>query len=101
MSTGGTKQTIWIDCGMHAREWIAPAMCQYFLDQLTSGYGSDSEITALVDTYDFHIMPVVNPDGYEYTWTDVSGTSVCVTDLVASWQNNTHTHKKHTLITVV
>ncbi|XP_050705577.1 carboxypeptidase B-like isoform X8 [Eriocheir sinensis] len=69
VSAGGTKQTIWVDCGIHAREWVSPATCQYMLDQLTSGYGSDSEVTALLDTYDFHIMPVANPDGYEYTWT--------------------------------
>ncbi|XP_050705532.1 carboxypeptidase B-like isoform X5 [Eriocheir sinensis] len=69
VSTGGTKQTIWIDCGIHAREWISPATCLYILDQLTSGYGSDSEVTALLDTYDFHVMPSVNPDGYDFTWT--------------------------------
>ncbi|XP_042226442.1 carboxypeptidase B-like [Homarus americanus] len=69
VSTGGSKPVIWIDCGIHAREWIAHATCQYILDQLTSGSNSDSEVSALLDSYDFHIMPVVNPDGYEYTWT--------------------------------
>ncbi|KAK7076841.1 hypothetical protein SK128_011598 [Halocaridina rubra] len=63
-----TRDVIWIDCGIHAREWVSTATCQWILDQLTSGYGSDSEVTALLDTYDFHIMTVTNPDGYEYTW---------------------------------
>lgn len=44
----------------------------YFLDQLTSKYGVDDDITQLVDKYDFHILPVTNPDGYAFTWDDVS-----------------------------
>ena len=35
-------------------------------------YGNDSDVTYLVDTYDFHFLPIVNPDGYVYTFTDVS-----------------------------
>ncbi|TOF75441.1 carboxypeptidase, partial [Vibrio parahaemolyticus] len=69
VSTGGSKPVIWIDCGIHAREWISTATCQYFLDQLTAGYGNDSQVTTLLDSYDFHIMPCTNPDGYVYTWT--------------------------------
>ena len=34
-------------------------------------YGNDSDVTYLVDTYDFHFLPIVNPDGYVYTFTDV------------------------------
>ncbi|XP_035308083.1 carboxypeptidase B2 isoform X2 [Cricetulus griseus] len=26
-----TKNTIWIDCGIHAREWISPAFCLWFI----------------------------------------------------------------------
>lgn len=28
------KKAIWMDCGIHAREWIAPAFCQYFVRQV-------------------------------------------------------------------
>ncbi|OBS72080.1 hypothetical protein A6R68_13344, partial [Neotoma lepida] len=24
------KRAVWIDCGIHAREWIGPAFCQWF-----------------------------------------------------------------------
>ncbi|XP_042893022.1 carboxypeptidase B-like [Penaeus japonicus] len=65
--SGDNKEVVWIDCGIHAREWIAPATCQWIMDKLTSGYGSDSEVTELLDSYDFHIMPSVNPDGYTFT----------------------------------
>lgn len=39
--------------------------------QLASGYGVDPEITALVEKYDWIIVPTSNPDGYEYSWTSV------------------------------
>jgi murein tripeptide amidase MpaA len=38
---------------------------------LTTKYGTDAEITALLDYADWLITPVSNPDGYEYTWTTV------------------------------
>jgi murein tripeptide amidase MpaA len=44
----------------------------YFFLKITSGYGSDSEITALVDQYDWKFVPIANPDGYAYTWSNVS-----------------------------
>ncbi|KAK7879498.1 hypothetical protein WMY93_033794 [Mugilogobius chulae] len=28
---GTQKKIIWMDCGIHAREWISPAFCQYFV----------------------------------------------------------------------
>ena len=39
--------------------------------QIIRQYGVDSNVTALVDMYDWYILPVVNPDGYEYTHTHV------------------------------
>lgn len=72
LSSGGdgTREAIWIDCGIHAREWVSSATCQWILDQLTSGYGTDEAITSLLDLYDFHVMTVTNPDGYAFTWSD-------------------------------
>jgi murein tripeptide amidase MpaA len=53
----------------HSRESLSPMTAMYFLEQLLSGYGPDPRITALVDGIDFHFIPVVNPDGYNYVWT--------------------------------
>ena len=39
---------------------------------MLTSYGNDSDATHLLDSYNFHIVPVMNPDGYDYTWTDVS-----------------------------
>lgn len=36
---------------------------EYTALELLSNYGEDDEITKIVDTQDFYIFPVVNPDG--------------------------------------
>ena len=38
---------------------------------MASNYGYDESITALLDKMDFIILPVVNVDGYAYTWKGV------------------------------
>jgi len=66
------KPVIWIDSGIHAREWIGPAFTTYFIQQLVDGYSSNNaDIKPLLEKFDFYILPVVNPDGYEYTHTNV------------------------------
>ncbi len=52
----------------HAREWVSPMAVCYTAEQLVTQYGTDPQITELVDSIEFHIVPVVNPDGYVYTW---------------------------------
>lgn len=38
---------------------------------MATKYGTDAEITAMLDYADWLITPVSNPDGYDYTWTTV------------------------------
>ena len=52
----------------HAREIVTPVIALYAIEQLTSEYGSDPDITAVVDDYEIWIAPVWNPDGYEYCY---------------------------------
>ena len=59
----GTKPLVWIMAGQHAREWIAVASAMVFIDELLH---ADQ---ALLKNYEFAIMPLVNPDGYEYSRT--------------------------------
>uniref|UniRef100_A0A4W4GMM1 Peptidase M14 domain-containing protein n=2 Tax=Electrophorus electricus TaxID=8005 RepID=A0A4W4GMM1_ELEEL len=66
--TGSTKPAIFMDCGIHAREWISPAFCQWFINKAVSTYGTDSQMTSLLDTMDIFVLPVFNIDGYEHTW---------------------------------
>ncbi|XP_078061492.1 carboxypeptidase B-like [Mustelus asterias] len=67
--TGFMKPTIFLDCGIHAREWISPAFCQWFVREATKNYGSDSTMTTLLNKLYFLVVPVVNVDGYVYSWT--------------------------------
>ena len=62
------KKAIWIDGGIHAREWISPASVMYVTDQLVHGYGQNTDVMELVNNFDWYILPVLNVDGYQYSW---------------------------------
>uniref|UniRef100_A0A8I3PIL0 Carboxypeptidase B n=1 Tax=Canis lupus familiaris TaxID=9615 RepID=A0A8I3PIL0_CANLF len=66
---GQNKPAIFMDCGFHAREWISPAFCQWFVREAIRTYGQEIHMTELLDKLDFYVLPVVNIDGYVYTWT--------------------------------
>jgi predicted deacylase len=52
----------------HAREVVTPVIALHALNQLTSQYGSDPNITAVVNNNEIWIAPVWNPDGYNYMY---------------------------------
>ncbi|NXP45433.1 CBPB1 Carboxypeptidase, partial [Heliornis fulica] len=68
--SGSNKKSIFMDCGFHAREWISPAFCQWFVKEAVETYGKDPVMTTLLNSLDFYVLPVVNIDGYVYTWTN-------------------------------
>ncbi|XP_041531488.1 carboxypeptidase A2 isoform X2 [Microtus oregoni] len=68
-STGGDKPAIWLDAGIHAREWVTQATALWTANKLASDYGTDPSITSLLDTLDIFLLPVTNPDGYVYSHT--------------------------------
>ena len=63
-----------VDCGIHANEWAGPAMCRLFVHELmkcTEAENYDECDPIIRDQfydYNWFIMPLVNPDGYSYTW---------------------------------
>ena len=59
------KPTVLIECGIHAREWISPAICLYIIADLVK---SSQQKSSLLSKYNFAFLPVLNPDGYAYTW---------------------------------
>ncbi|XP_008576764.1 PREDICTED: carboxypeptidase O, partial [Galeopterus variegatus] len=67
--SNNSKKIIWIDCGIHAREWIAPAFCQWFVKEILQNYKMNSRISRFLGKLDFCVLPVLNIDGYVYTWT--------------------------------
>ena len=67
ISSGGKrdKPAVLIDAGIHAREWIAPTTALYAISKLVNEKN-------LYEKIDWYILPLINPDGYEYSHTEVS-----------------------------
>jgi len=63
----GSKPAMWVDGGIHAREWISPATVTFILKELVE---NDADHPDLLENLDWYILPVVNPDGYLYTQTE-------------------------------
>ncbi len=64
--TAGKPALLFEGC-QHAREWVAVMVPMYIADRLLADYGVDAAITELMDNAVFFIVPIVNPDGYEYS----------------------------------
>jgi len=62
------KPAFWFHAGIHAREWVSTASCIYILDLLLSS--KDPEVIKLTSEMVWYIVPVMNPDGYEYTFSN-------------------------------
>ncbi|KZS08436.1 Carboxypeptidase B [Daphnia magna] len=58
-----SQPAVWIDGGFHAREWISPALATYIIKQIVE----EPANAKLLNNIDWYIMPVANPDGYEYS----------------------------------
>jgi len=53
---------IFLHCTIHAREWITTTTCLWIIDNLlNTDEGHD-----LLQKFQFHVVPILNVDGYEY-----------------------------------
>ncbi|MEQ2269010.1 carbamoyl-phosphate synthase (glutamine-hydrolyzing) cpa2 [Xenotaenia resolanae] len=69
-STGGTKRpAIWIDLGIHSREWVSQATGVWTANKIATDYSTDASLTSLLNTMDIYMLIVANPDGYVFTHT--------------------------------
>ena len=64
------KPGIFLEGGIHAREWLSPATVTYLINQFLTN--ENPEVRELVESNDWYIVPVFNPDGYVYTYTVVN-----------------------------
>ncbi|KCV69152.1 hypothetical protein H696_04566 [Fonticula alba] len=62
------KRTFFISAGIHAREWVSPATAQYVAAQIVDAYGSDANTTVFLNEFEVVIAPMLNPDGYVFSW---------------------------------
>ncbi|WP_338845701.1 M14 family zinc carboxypeptidase [Massilia sp. W12] len=59
----GSKPILFIQAGIHAREYTTTPLALEFAKKLVNGYGSDAEMTWILDHHEVHILLVTNPDG--------------------------------------
>ncbi len=78
-----SKPGLLLICGTHAREWVNPLIAVEFAQQLLENYNPLSlypdvlTINRIVEEGDTLIVPVMNPDGFNYSYYDD-----------ASWRKN-------------
>jgi len=58
---------VFVECMVHAREWVAMASCVWDINELLTS--TQDDIKKLTDNLEFQFVPCSNPDGYEYTHT--------------------------------
>uniref|UniRef100_A0A8C7LC55 Carboxypeptidase A2 n=1 Tax=Oncorhynchus kisutch TaxID=8019 RepID=A0A8C7LC55_ONCKI len=69
-STGGDKRpAIWVDSGIHSREWVSQATGVWTANKIASDYGTDASLTSLLKTMDIYLLILANPDGYVHSHT--------------------------------
>jgi len=66
-NNGAGKKTAFLDFGIHAREWISPATGAYIIDELLATYAAGGDAKTILDSWELHIVPMLNPDGYAYS----------------------------------
>lgn len=63
------RKTVVITGGVHAREWISVSTTLYCIYEMLNHWENNPDTWKELAKLDFLFIPVLNPDGYEYTWT--------------------------------
>ncbi len=50
---------------IHARELATGELAWRWIDHVTKGYGTDAEVTSILDTTELWVVPIANPDGVD------------------------------------
>ncbi|KAI0836547.1 hypothetical protein F5Y06DRAFT_298601 [Hypoxylon sp. FL0890] len=59
-----SKPAVFFNGNVYAREWITSMVVEYLLYRLVTGYDNNTTVQAILDNYDFYLLPIVNPDGF-------------------------------------
>ncbi|GLZ43042.1 M14 family zinc carboxypeptidase [Actinokineospora sp. NBRC 105648] len=65
LSTSAPKPRLFVMGQLHAREITTGDVAYRWIDHLTDGYGTDAEVTALLDSTEVWVVPIANPDGVD------------------------------------
>ena len=52
----------------HAREWGGTMTAMWIIDRLVEDADTDARVGAILDASEVFVFPVLNPDGYLYSW---------------------------------
>lgn len=55
---------------IHAREWVSSSVPMYITEQLLNNIRFNLSYFVKLHKVAVYVVPVLNPDGYEYTWTN-------------------------------
>jgi hypothetical protein len=91
--------SIYMQCLIHAREWISGATCNWVINQLVTDFNNgDATARNILNSVRIHLVLFTNPDGYEFTrssnrlWRKARDTvpgSTCIgTDLNRNYNDN-------------
>lgn len=59
----GPKPKLYVTSSIHAREYTPAELMTRFAELLVNGYGTDPDITWILDYHEVHLMLHANPDG--------------------------------------
>ncbi|ODM88132.1 Zinc carboxypeptidase A 1 [Orchesella cincta] len=65
ISSSDSHGKIWISGGLHGRDWISSAVVTYVINELLTS--KDVDVNNISEFYDLYFLPVMNPDGYDYS----------------------------------
>jgi hypothetical protein len=67
----GSRPAVIYSATQHAREWIAPEVDRRLMVYYINGWlKNDKDIKSLLQTTELWFFPIMNPDGYQYTFTE-------------------------------
>jgi hypothetical protein len=65
LNPNSAKPRLAVMAQIHARELATGELAWKWIDYVTKGYGTDAEVTSIVDTTELWVVPIVNPDGVD------------------------------------
>lgn len=66
----GSRPGVYTYSQEHAREWVTPLVTMEFAERMLANAATDEETARLLEETEIFVLPVVNPDGANYSFYD-------------------------------